>query len=274
MTVLQRYLDLEQSVLGNTITDNEVTNARLLANAFGSDIDALVNYAEYGNALGPIRDFTRTIKDYHEFQIAALENIQDSTAHMTLIKTARQMGLSTMLCTYALYAALSGADQTIMYLGAPSNNYDTFYYIVRAHLYHQQKLGYSDCVARFQKTEIEFENGSRILFRPRTINSARGMSISLLLVDDAARAPADLFHSVAPIVSRGGNNTRIVMGSCPEFATGMFYDLWTTYPTANRIDLTWRDHPHWDEAWAERYRPRMSPKDWAREYEAEFISRD
>ncbi|MCX8207969.1 MAG: hypothetical protein N3G75_09125, partial [Methanothrix sp.] len=73
---------------------------------------------------------------------------------------------------------------------------------------------------------LVLENGSRIISLPGKEQTVRGFaSVSLLVIDEAARVPDDLYYSVRPMlaVSRG----RLVALSTPFGTRGWWYEAWT-----------------------------------------------
>ena len=74
--------------------------------------------------------------------------------------------------------------------------------------------------------KIELANGSRVVALPgaddRTIRVFAG--VDLILVDEAARVPDDLFHAVIPMLATSGG--RLIAASTPWFKRGYFYNQW------------------------------------------------
>jgi hypothetical protein len=76
-----------------------------------------------------------------------------------------------------------------------------------------------------QATKIEFENGSRIIALPgkeSTIRSYNG--VKLLIIDEAARVPEDLYRSVRPMLAV--SNGRLILLSTPWGRRGFFFREW------------------------------------------------
>ena len=74
--------------------------------------------------------------------------------------------------------------------------------------------------------KMEFENGSRIIALPgsseKTIRVYAG--VDLILADEAARIPDDLYHALVPMLAVSGG--RMVLASTPWFRRGYMYDAW------------------------------------------------
>ena len=73
--------------------------------------------------------------------------------------------------------------------------------------------------------ELELDTGSRVISLPCNPDTIRGYSgVNLLVIDEAALVPDDLYHTVRPMlaVSRG----RLALLSTPCGQRGFFYDAW------------------------------------------------
>src|SRR5262249_22666896 len=92
------------------------------------------------------------------------------------------------------------------------------------------------------QTVLELANGSRIVSLPGREQTIRSFSgVNLLVLDEAARIPDDLYRSVRPMlaVSRG----RLVAPSTPFGQRGWFYEEWHGGGPWKRVRITWRDCP-------------------------------
>ena len=80
---------------------------------------------------------------------------------------------------------------------------------------------------------IEFPNGSRILCMPGVEETVRCYSPQLIIIDEAARVPDDLYRAVRPMlaVSQG----RLVALSTPFGQRGWFHAEWTGGGTWQRV---------------------------------------
>ena len=73
---------------------------------------------------------------------------------------------------------------------------------------------------------LELRNGSRILSLPGAERTIRGYSgVSLLILDEAARIPDELFHAVTPMLAVSGGRTMAL--STPFGKRGWFWKEWT-----------------------------------------------
>ncbi len=81
--------------------------------------------------------------------------------------------------------------------------------------------------ARVRQTaqELQMENHSRVVCLPCKEETIRGYSrISLLIIDEAARVPDDLYRAVRPMLAV--SNGRLICLSTPYGKRGFFHDAW------------------------------------------------
>ena len=93
--------------------------------------------------------------------------------------------------------------------------------------------------------------------------------VSLLVLDEAARIPDDLYRSVRPMLAVSGG--RLVALSTPFGRQGWFYREWTGAAPWKRIRATWRDCPRIRPEFIEEERLALGPEWVAQEYECSFI---
>jgi hypothetical protein len=83
----------------------------------------------------------------------------------------------------------------------------------------------SPLLVRQTAEELQLSNFSRIVSLPCKEETIRGYSnVSLLIIDEAARVPDDLFRAVSPMLAV--SNGRMICLSTPYGKRGFFYDAW------------------------------------------------
>lgn len=90
-------------------------------------------------------------------------------------------------------------------------------------------------------TKMELANGSRIISLPGTEETIRGYSsVALLVIDEAARVPDELYKSIRPMLAVSGG--RLIAISSAYAKQGWFYESWIADddPSApwNRVKVT------------------------------------
>lgn len=208
----------------------------------------------------------------YDFQRHTLKQFE--THRFNIMNSARQMGTTTLMCSFILWYALFNTDKTIVTISNRMANSMELANRIRfayEHLPEYLQVG----IVRYSKTEIEFDNGSKILFKAASPHVCRGLSCDLICIDSAAyishKIGYEMWHSLMPILSTGG---RVIIASTPGDTQGLFYDLWHKDNNGfNKIFLPWHVHPERDEHFAKRYKDVLGDEHFAREFECKFVSK-
>jgi hypothetical protein len=156
-----------------------------------------------------------------------------------LLNCSRQSGKSTVVSALALHTALFTTGALVLLL-SPSQRQSGE--IFRKVLDAYKALG-KPLPARHQtQLLLELANGSRILCLPGREGTIRSFSgVNLLVLDEAARIPDDLYRSVRPMlaVSQG----RLIALSTPFGQRGWFWQEWESGGPWKKVRITWRDCP-------------------------------
>ena len=228
---------------------------------------------------------------YHPFayQRKLIENYHLNRFSISLMP--RQTGKSTSAAGYLLWYAMFVPDATILvaahkYLGAQE-------------IMQRIRYAYELCpnhiragATSYNKGSLEFDNGSRIVSQTTTENTGRGMSITLLYLDEFAfvrpTIASEFWTSITPTLSTGG---KAIITSTPNSDEDQFALIWkgankTEDEFGNpRIDglgvngfkafrAFWREHPDRDETWAAEQRAQLGEERFRREMDCEFVIND
>lgn len=163
-----------------------------------------------------------------------------SPRRQVLLNCCRQSGKSTAVAALALHTALFQPASLVLLLSPSLRQSGELY---RKVLCAHAALGRPLAAAVRSQVRLELTNGSRLVCLPGKEGTIRSFSgVRLLVLDEAARVPDDLYRSVRPMlaVSRG----RLVCLSTPFGMRGFFHAAWTD-PAApwQRFRITWRDCP-------------------------------
>ena len=130
--------------------------------------------------------------------------------------------------------------------------------------------------ANAQLLELEFTNGSSILFRS-TEQMSRGLTVTgYLVLDEAAYLDDESIYSVLPLVN--ANNAPILIASTPFTAEGYYYEMYLKGLEENDLIRTfdWSKHPDISRFLTpqqkELYRQTMSRSKYTTEVLGEFLT--
>jgi hypothetical protein len=140
-----------------------------------------------------------------------------------LLNCCRQAGKSTVVALRALAESLWHADTRVLIVSRSLRQSTELFRII-TDFYRQ--LG-EPIRQSSTKGELLLNNNSRIVCLPCKEETIRGFSsISLLILDEAARVPDDLYRAVRPMLAV--SNGRMICLSTPCGKRGFFYDCWSS----------------------------------------------
>lgn len=137
--------------------------------------------------------------------------------------------------------------------------------------------GISDRYGGWTKTAFGLENGCKCVASSTAAAAIRGMTISLLFLDEFAFVPQeiadDFYTSVYPTVTRDPN-AKIVIVSTPN-GLNHFYDIYkgavSNENNYRPIKVNWWEVPGQDDEWKKKIIRDMGPVKFNQEYNGKFL---
>ena len=138
-----------------------------------------------------------------------------------LLNCCRQAGKSTAVAMLALAEAVFIPYTKVLLVSRSLRQSSELFRIV-TDLYGRLKKPLPE---RQTRSELELANHSRIVCLPCQEETIRCYSnVSLLVIDEAARVPDDLYRAVSPMLAV--SNGRMICLSTPYGKRGFFFDAW------------------------------------------------
>ena len=251
--------------------------------------DPVNGYLYFMDNFFMIQHPTKGAMHYHpwEFQKRLIETYHKYRSSISLMP--RQTGKSTSAAGYLLWYAMFIPDSTVLiaahkYTGAQE-------------IMQRIRYAYENCpdhikagVTTYNKGSIDFENGSRIVSATTTENTGRGMSISLLYMDEFAfvrpSIATEFWTSITPTLSTGG---KCIITSTPNSDEDQFALIWkmankTEDEFGNTTELGvngfkafqshWSEHPERGADYEAEMRAKLGEDRFRREILCEFIIAD
>lgn len=192
-----------------------------------------------------------------------------SGAQQMILLCSRQSGKSTVTALLALHTALFQPGSLILLL-APSLRQSQELFRALKHVM-SSLLTLPVMVAEESALRIEFMNGSRIVCLPGKEATIRGYSgVSLLVVDEAARVPDELYQAIRPMLAVSGG--RIVLLSTPFGKRGFFHQEWSEGGADwHRAKVTAWECPRISREWLDEERQRIGDWWFEQEYLCQFV---
>lgn len=140
-------------------------------------------------------------------------------------------------------------------------------------------------ITEYNKGTVAFDNGSKIVSRATSSDAGRGLSITLLYLDEFAFVPPnkaqEFWTSIQPVLSTGGS---CIITSTPKSDEDQFAQIWKGAndctdeygnPTGLKVgknnffpvNVPWHKHPERDEAWAKPFRESLGEARFRQEFE-------
>jgi hypothetical protein len=117
--------------------------------------------------------------------------------------------------------------------------------------------------------KLELANGSRILSLPGSDATVRGYSsVALLIIDEAARVPDELYFAVRPMLAVSGG--RLIALSTPFGRRGWWYDEWHGGGDWKRVRIIADECPRIPRDFLEQERKDIGPRWYAQDYGCSF----
>lgn len=228
-----------------------------------------IQHAVHGSIPFKIRDYQRRI--LHTF----------SNYRLSIALAPRQIGKSWIAGAFLMWFAIFKPEKTVLILSNKNDNAMEMIHRVQfmyERLPHWLKPGVTG--DGWNKHSVAFDNGSRIISQATTENSGRGMSSSLIFLDEFAfvrdSIAEEFWTSVSPTFATGGS---CIICSTPNGDTNRFAQIWrgANIPHQDKdgigvnefspIEIKWNEPPGRDEKFKEAETAKIGTTRWLQEYE-------
>jgi hypothetical protein len=206
------------------------------------------------------------------------------TTRQVLILKARQLGISWLLCAYALWLCLYHPGRMVLLFSRGQLEADELLRRVKV-LYQRLPDWLRTALPRViteNASELAWDNGSRVQSLPATENAGRSFTASLVIMDEFAfmQWASKLYTAVKPTIDGGG---QLVVLSTANGMSNLFYELWDrTIKGASQFSpvfLSWRQRPDRSDEWMRAVRedavdPLLVDQEYPGTPDQAFISTD
>jgi hypothetical protein len=215
----------------------------------------------------------------YDYQRNLVKSYNDYRFSINLL--SRQLGKTTTAAGYLLWFAMFKPDSTILVAAHKYAGAQEIMQRIR-YAYESTPNHIRAGVTSYNKGSIEFENGSRIISTATTENTGRGLSITLLYLDEFAfvrnTIAQEFWTSISPTLSTGG---KAIITSTPNSDEDQFWQLWleankTVDEFGNETGIgrngfkaftaLWSEHPDRDQKWADDELGRIGTEKFSREH--------
>ena len=209
-----------------------------------------------------------------DFQKDMINLFKDN--RFVITKCPRQVGKTTTTVGYLLWATIFTDQQNVAVLankGSLARDILAKYQLAYENLPQWLQQG----VVTWNKGNVELENGSKVIAASTSSSAVRGGSFNIVFLDEFAFVPNNIahefFNSVYPVIS-SGKSSKIIIVSTPN-GMNLFYKLWMDSLEGRNnyknFEIHWSMVPGRDEAWKEETIRNTSQRQFAQEFETEFL---
>jgi len=186
------------------------------------------------------------------------------------LRSGRQVGKSTVISIKAAEYAIKNPNKTVLVIASVERQAYLLFEKILAHLMEHYKPYIKKGRNRPTKSKVMLKNKSVIYCLPTGLTGygIRGYTINLLIADEAAFIPEEVWTAVTPMlaVTRG----KIILLSTPHGREGYFYRCFSD-ESFTSFHVSSEDCPRKDIDFLSKEKERMTKLQYAQEYLGEFI---
>lgn len=208
------------------------------------------------------------LRPYQHRMIDAVMNNRN-----TIVLSARQTGKTAAIIGYLMWYAMFTFDRTILIASNKNSSAMESIHKIRTSyesLPNWMKPGVTD--DGWNKHGVSFDNGTRIISETTSPTSGRGLSISVLYLDEFAfvhpTVQEEFWGSISPTLATGGS---CIITSTPNGDKDIFSRLWRgAQSNANGfkpIFVNWDEAPDRDDEFKRTEIGKIGEQRWLQEYE-------
>jgi hypothetical protein len=219
-----------------------------------------------------LEDPAAWIDAFAPFKLLPYQRDMIATVHgnpHSVLLCARQVGKSTIASYYATWWAYTHPGAVVLIVAAVERQSTLDLEMVRGLVQGHPAL--AESVVELTQTFVRLENGGRLYSLPAGTegNTIRGFSADLILLDEAARVPEEVFAALLPMVATKPD-AKIVLASTPRGRLGFFFEC-TRNPAWRVFRVMAEDSPLVDKAYLEKMERSLAEDIYRMEFRAEFI---
>lgn len=206
-----------------------------------------------------------------EYQEKMIRNFFENRFSICLLP--RQMGKTITVAAFLLHTAIFNPQKAI---GILANKGATAREILSRIKRMIEGLPFflQPGVVEYNKSSVEFGNGSTIMAAGTSNDAIRGFSFNVIYLDEFAFVDNadEFFTSTYPVIS-SGKTTKVLITSTPN-GMNLYYKLWTEAKTERNkfkhVEVHWSEHPDRDEKWRDETIANIGQKQFDQEYGCKF----
>lgn len=216
--------------------------------------------------------------ELYDYQLEMLDAIH--THKDTVLLCSRQLGKTTVVSMYILWLT-TFSDDVVAVIASKAMAHATEIMSRIKYAYEELPDWLKAGCKFYNRTSIEFDNGSKIKSEATTEKTGRGSSPTIVFLDEIAfiskRIQDELWASLAPSLSNGG---KFILTSTPNGDDELFASLWRGANSGQNsffpLKVLWHQHPDRGDGsgYYEDMAGKLGPVKVRQEVDCEFLSSD
>ena len=191
------------------------------------------------------------------------------------IRAGRQVGKSTIIAIKAARFAVDRKNANILVIAASQKQASWLFDKILGEIESLVDRKRAKLLERPTKTKIKLKNGSQLHCLPagRTGWYIRGLTLDLLICDEAAFIPDQVYLSIMPMIAVSRKKRGlgwVILLSTPFGKGGYFFDTFND-PDYRQFHLSSESCPRIPKDFLMKEKKRLSKEEYAQEYLGEFI---
>jgi len=197
------------------------------------------------------------------------KEVLDTKGNLCL-RSGRQVGKSTIISIKAGEYATHNKGKTILVVASVERQALLLFEKILSHLYQNHKSFIKKGKDKPTKHKITLNNGSVIHCLPTGMSGygIRGYTVDLLIADEAAFIPEEVWTAVTPMLAVTGGD--IILLSTPFGGGGYFYRCFQD-DNFKHFHISSENCPRKNQDFLDREKARMTRTQYAQEYLGEFV---
>lgn len=186
------------------------------------------------------------------------------------VRAGRQVGKSTVISRKAGEFAVKNRNKCIMVISATERQAYLLFEKILSYVHLKYRAMICSGKKKPTKHKIELKNGSIIHCLPvgETGYGIRGYTINLLIADEAAFIPEEVFRSLTPSLAATGG--KIILLSTPHGREGYFARCFSD-STYSKWHISSEQVEHMDKEFLAHEKQTMTKMQYMQEYQGEFV---
>lgn len=214
------------------------------------------------------RSYSRASQEQAEVDDEWQRQVIETEGNICL-RSGRQVGKSRTIAKKASIYAINHPKKSVMIISATERQAYLLFSKVLGYLHDNFRSSLRSGKDRPTKTEIKLKNGTIIRCLPTGLDGIgiRGYTVDLLIADEAAYIPEDVWPAVTPMLAT--TKGALILLSTPKGVGNFFYDCYHN-PSFKTFHVSSEDCPRISKEFLENEKKRLTKLQYAQEYLGEF----